>query len=129
MRFTFFKFFLIPAVAAAAALATHTANAAETTLNVPFSFSAMGKAFPAGSYTVEEDMNQDFVTLRLRDGSKSVCSVVGPGDPDENDHHVRLRFNVSGDDYVLDRIQYGSKVTSHMNKSYKHSRERIVTGE
>jgi hypothetical protein len=128
MRSTFFKLFLVPAVAAAAALVTPTANA-EATLNVPFSFSAMGKAFPAGSYTVEEDLNENFVTLRLRDGSKAVCTVLGPGDTDRSDRHVLLRFSVSGDDHVLDRIQYGSKVTSHMNKSYRHSQERIIAGQ
>jgi hypothetical protein len=126
MRSTFFKLLLIPAVAAAAALITQTANA--ETVNVPFSFSAMGKAFPAGSYTVEKGLNSEFVTLRQNNGTKSMVSVLGPGDPDSSDQHVRLRFNITGDDYVLDRIQYHAKVTSHMNRSYRHSQERVVTG-
>jgi hypothetical protein len=126
MRSTFFKLFLVPAVAAAAALVTHTASA--ETVNVPFSFSAMGKAFPAGSYTVEKSVNEDFVTLRQNNGTKCMVSILGPGDPDGSDQHVLLRFNITGDDYVLDRIQYHAKVTSHMNKHHQQSQERVVSG-
>lgn len=127
MRSTLLKWFLVPAVAAAAAFASQTASAER--VNVPFSFSAMGKDFPAGSYIVQQDMNGNFVTLETVDCTKRLVRVLGPGAPDPADAHVVLRFNITGEDYVLDSIQIRSKVTSHMTKTRSKDRERIVTGE
>jgi hypothetical protein len=125
MRSTLLKWFLVPAVAAAAALASHTASA--ETVNVPFSFSAMGKAFPAGSYVVEEDLNRAFVTLSQKDGSNSLIRVLGPGISDDNASHVVLRFSITGDSYVLDSIQYRAQITPHMTKRHHKDQERVIT--
>ena len=46
---------LASAVVATAAFATTSAMA--TTLNVPFSFTVNGKQCPAGTYTVEHEIN------------------------------------------------------------------------
>lgn len=109
MRSTISKLFLVPVIAAAAALATHTAKA--ETLNIPFSFSAMGKTFPAGDYKVQKDLNSNFVTLKQIDGSFSVTRILGPGVADRHDHHVVLRFDASGNKYALETIQFGSSIT------------------
>jgi hypothetical protein len=127
MRSTLLKWFLVPAIAAAAALASQPANAER--VNVPFSFSAMGKTFPAGTYDVHEDLNGCFVTLRQEDGTKSLTSVLGPGVTNPDYSHVVLRFNVTGEDHVLDSIQLHSKITSHMAKHRHADQERVITGE
>jgi hypothetical protein len=127
MRSTLLKLFLVPAIAAAAAFASQTANAER--VNVPFSFSAMGKTFPAGTYDVHEDLNGCFVTLRQEDGTKSLTSVLGPGVSNPDDSRVVLRFNVTGEDHVLDSIQLHAKITSHMTKHRHTDQERIITGE
>jgi hypothetical protein len=126
MRSTLLKWFLVPAVAAVAMLASQTASAER--VNVPFSFSAMGKAFPAGSYIVEQDPNGNFVTLETLDCSKTLVHVIGPGGPDSAALKVVLRFNVNGEDYQLDTIQIRSKITTHMTKNHSKDRERVVTG-
>jgi hypothetical protein len=126
MRSTLLKWFLVPAIAAAAALPSKPANAER--VNVPFSFSAMGKSFPAGTYDVHEDLNGCFVTLQQQDGKKVLVSVLGPGVSNQDDSHVVLRFNVSGEDHVLDSIQLHAKITSHLAKHRHTDQERIITG-
>jgi hypothetical protein len=111
MRSNLFKLFLVPAFAAAAALVSPHAKA--ETLNVPFNFSVMGKTFPAGQYKVEKDLNANFVTLKLVDGSRSITRILGPGSP-ESDHHIVLRFDTAGDRYSLETIQFGSSITPNM---------------
>jgi hypothetical protein len=127
MRSTLLKWFLVPAVAAAAALASPSANAER--VNVPFSFSAMGKTFPAGTYVVLQGLNGAFVTLETQDCTKSLTRILGPGAPDPGDAHVLLRFDVTGEEYVLDSIQVHSKITSHMAKRHPKDREHVITGE
>jgi hypothetical protein len=122
------KWFLVPAVAAIAALASQTANAER--VNVPFNFSAMGKAFPAGTYEVEQGINGGFVTLRQYDGTQALVSVLEPGVNDPADSRVVLRFDVDGENYVLDTIQLHAKITTHMTKKHHHKdQERVITGE
>ena len=131
MRSTLYKFFLVPALTAAAALIAPSAKAA--TVNVPFNFVAQGHSFPAGSYSVQRDLNSNFVTLSAKDGAyKSITSVLGPGAPDNRDARIILRFMPDGNNYTLDTIQFGAKITSHMPQS-KHTRESaprvVVVGE
>jgi hypothetical protein len=121
MRSTLYKFFLVPALAAAATMFTHTAQA--ETVNVPFSFTAMGQTFPAGAYSVEEDVNTNFVTLRLKSSNKSIISVLGPGDTGHGDNRVVLRFSMAGDDHVLNSIQFGVKSTARLPELDRRSHE------
>ena len=128
MRSTMLKWFLVPAVAAIAALASQTANAER--VNVPFSFSANGQAFPAGTSEVEQGLNAGFVTLRQQAGTKTLIRVLEPGVNDPKDSRVVLRFDVDGENYVLDTIQIHAKITTHMTKSHHpKDQERVVTGE
>jgi len=110
-----FKFVLAPAVLAAAALATTSASAA-TTVKVPFSFTAGDKICPAGEYTVIHDDTTSFVTLKRRGSSDTFTYVVGPGVPYPNARKVALTFDDLGNTHVLRTIQYGSVVTSRLDK-------------
>jgi hypothetical protein len=130
MRSTLCKFFLVPAIAAAAALVSHSTQA--QTVDVPFTFTALGQNFPAGTYVVQENRDESYVTLRLKNGGKSICRVVGPGDPDNADRRVVLRFREEGDAYTLDTIQFGPMITSHLAPGNRHNRElaaRLVVGQ
>jgi hypothetical protein len=118
MRITFGKLVLAPAILAAAALAA-TAASAET-LKVPFSFTAAGKVWPAGEYTVLKDSRGGQVTMRSKDSLHSITFLIGPGEPDPNDRHVTLRFDENGDYHALRDIQYGSKITSRLDKNNRN---------
>jgi hypothetical protein len=129
MRSTMMKLFLVPAIAAAAALASHPAQA--ETVKVPFAFSAVGHDFPAGSYSVEANINTNIVTLHLENSNKSFVWVLGPGDPEPDDQRVMLRFTNGAGTHVLDSIQFGNKITSRLSQYDPHSRDasRPVNGQ
>jgi hypothetical protein len=97
-------------------MTTHTAKA-ETTLKVPFSFTVAGKTMPAGLYTVGQDTYHNMVVLKSQDASKNFSAVLVPGDPAPNDVHVALKFDTSGDTHVLKSIQYGSRVTTRLDRA------------
>jgi hypothetical protein len=118
MRINFGKLVLAPAILAAAALAA-TAASAET-LKVPFSFTAAGKVWPAGEYTVLKDSRGGQVTMRNKETMRSITFLVGPGEPDPTDRHVTLRFDENGDYHALRDIQYGSKITSRLDKNNRN---------
>lgn len=118
-----FKFVLAPAVLAAVALAAHSATA-ETTVKIPFNFTASGKICPAGFYTVQKDSLGNFVTLMRKGSSDIFTYVVGPGAPDLADTKVALKFDRMGNDHVLQSIQYGSVVTSRLDKKSLRDAER-----
>jgi hypothetical protein len=122
MRSTLCKFFLVPAIAAAVALVNHPAQA--QSVKVPFTFTALGQNFPAGTYSIQKNLDANFVTLRLKDSSKGITRVLGPGDPDNTDSRVVLRFRTDGDDHVLDTIQFGSKITARLPEMNGRDRER-----
>ncbi|HEY3705884.1 MAG TPA: hypothetical protein VGL22_12520 [Terracidiphilus sp.] len=125
MRSTLSKLLLVPAIAAAAALLSQTAKA--ETLQVPFSFSVMGKTFPAGEYKVATDQNANFVTLELTDGSRSITRILGPGSPEPRDHRVVLRFETTGSNYSLESIQFGGSITPNLIK-HSHRTEEASRG-
>jgi len=114
MRFTAFKSIMAAVVVTTAALSAHIAKA-ETTLNVPFSFTVAGQAMPAGVYTLKQDTFHNVVVLRNQDASKSFTYTLRPGDPTDNEVHVSLKFETSGDNHILRGIQFGSKVTSRLD--------------
>jgi hypothetical protein len=128
---------MAPAIMAAAALATNSAMA-ETILKVPFSFTVDGKNCPAGLYSVQlESIHGNLVTLKSKDVPQSFTWVVGPGDPAPGDTAVVLRFNELGETHALRSVQYGSQITSRLDKKpnkAEHAKTeqiktRIVSGE
>lgn len=130
MRINLRNTILAPAVLAVATFAAVSAHA-EATLKVPFSFKAAGKICPAGEYVVSKDVNNTKVTLRSKDAARSFSWVVGPGDPAPNATKVTLRFDANGSDRELRTVQYGSVITSRLDKS-KHSEHlpvETITGQ
>jgi hypothetical protein len=116
MRSILGRLILAPVVMAAAALASNTAMA-ETTLKVPFSFTAAGKVWPAGNYVVQKDLNRNYVILASLDGTKSFKALMGPGDPDPMSSSVVLKFDTVGVTHALRTIQYGPQVTSRLDRN------------
>ena len=124
MKSIVFRFVLAPAVLAAAALTANSAMA-ETTLKVPFDFTAAGKVCPAGYYTVHKDA--DFVTLHRQGSSESFTFVIGPGSTDPFDTKVALKFDEIGKTHVLQSIQYGPVITARLDKKSLIDAEREST--
>jgi hypothetical protein len=115
MRFILHKLVLVPAMMAAAALATTSANA-ETTVKVPFSFTVAGKICPSGRYAVRQDVTDSFVTLVSKGSSQSFIWVLGPGTPSPTDKLVVLKFDQSGQTHALRSIQVGSLITGRLDR-------------
>lgn len=131
MRITFNKFFLAPIVLAAAAL-TATSAMAEARVNVPFNFTVGGKAFPAGAYTVIQDMTHNSVILWSNKAPLSFTSLIGAGDPAPTDSKVILKFDNFGDRFALQSIQYHSLITPRLDKHEKateHTPVRMIEGQ
>ena len=126
MQSIFSRFVLAPAALAAFALAANAAMA-ETTLKVPFDFTAGGKACPAGYYTVNHDDTGSFVTLAHKGSSEVFTYVVGPGSADPTDSKVSLKFDKLGESHVLQSIQYGALMTSRLDKKSLRDSEREST--
>lgn len=129
MQFKLRNFVL--AAAAVAAIAT-TGAMAETTLKVPFSFTAAGKTCPAGTYIVERSTVGTIVTLKSMDAPRTFSWMVTPGDPQPTDRRVILNFDQVGQDHVLHSVQYGPMVTSTLDKNLDRLERRpmrIVGGQ
>ncbi|HTJ29676.1 MAG TPA: hypothetical protein VL346_04220 [Acidobacteriaceae bacterium] len=120
MRISIRSIILAPAVLAVASFAAISAHA-EATLKVPFSFTAAGKQCPAGNYVVSRDARSSLVTLRSKDAARSFTWVAGPGDPAPSATAVTLRFNEKGSEHELRSVQYGSSITSRLDKHTKHN--------
>jgi hypothetical protein len=114
MRITAFKSILAAVVVTTGTLSGHLAKA-ETTLNVPFSFTVSGQTMPAGAYTVKEDTFHNVIVLRNQDSSKSFTYALRPGDATANQVHVALKFESSGESHTLRGIQFGTKMTSRLD--------------
>ena len=131
MRSILHKIVLAPVVMAAAALATNSAMA-EARVNVPFKFNVAGKECPAGPYMVIEDTTHNRVTLWSRDAPLSFTWLIGAGDPAPGDNKVILRFDATGENYVLRTVQYHSLITPRLDKHVKgseHMPVRMIEGQ
>jgi hypothetical protein len=107
-----------PILASALMAATFAASSAmaETTLKVPFSFTAAGKNLPAGLYSVKKDSTGNFVTLTSKDSLQSYTWVLGPGAPDPTDKSIVLKFDDLGQTHALRSIQFKSMTTAQLDK-------------
>jgi hypothetical protein len=114
MRFTAFKSILAAVVVTTGTLSAHMAKA-ETTINVPFSFTVSGQTMPAGVYTVKEDTFHNVVVLRNQNASKSFTYTLRPDNADAGKTRVSLKFESSGEKQILRGIQFGSKMTSRLD--------------
>jgi hypothetical protein len=125
MRTIFRSLVLAPVVMAAVALATTTAKAAST-LNVPFSFTAAGKSCPAGLYTVEKDTFRGVVIFKSKEAPRSFTWLLRPGDATLTGSKVVLKFDPQGETHALQSIQYGTLITSRLDKKSKQNEHRPV---
>ena len=116
MRTILYRSILSSAVIAVAALATNSAKA-ETTLNVPFSFTFAGKTCPAGHYSVRHDSTGNFVFLRNEDSSLTYTAILASGAPGPNKDKIAMRFDSFGDTHALRSIQLGSVITPRLDKT------------
>ena len=121
---------LAPAMIAAAALATNSALA-ESTVNVPFSFTVAGKHCPAGQYLVQPDPIHNFVTLRGKYAPVGFNWILGPGDGAPGSSTLTLRFDQQDQRYALESVHFGSLTTRRLDKGShsEHNAVRIVQGQ
>jgi hypothetical protein len=99
------RLFLIPTLAATAAISGGVAHAAET-VNVPFAFTAQGHNFPGGCYSVEQNPGKHLVTLHQIKGTALLNWTVEPGATTDGDH-ILLNFGRSADgSHVLRSIKF-----------------------
>jgi len=114
MRLTFKS--LVITSAAFCATAAFAANHAR--VEVPFSFTAKGVSYPAGTYDVTMDSNTNFVTLSSETSpSKHITWGVGPAEKAQAPAVVR--FDQSGSDYSLKNVQFGQRVTPTLDRDSK----------
>ncbi|AXC13086.1 hypothetical protein ACPOL_3807 [Acidisarcina polymorpha] len=87
-------------------------------MDVPFSFTAKGQSFPAGTYDVVLDAGNSFVTLANKaDQSKHLTWTVGPAEPAAT--AALVKFDTTGTDYALKSIQLGTRVTPNLDRNNK----------
>jgi hypothetical protein len=100
---------------ATALFSTSAAMAADlVTVNVPFTFTAMGQSFPAGHYDIAVHGNNSLVTLSSRaDATKRLTWVVRPVDARKAPGVVT--FDELGNSYSLKNIQVGSRITPNLD--------------
>jgi len=107
---------LVAPTIAVCATAAFAANVAR--VEVPFSFTAQGQSYPAGSYEVTTDMNHNFITLANEaDTSKHLTWMVGPAD--EGKAPTVVTFDQAGNSYHLKTIQLGDKITPNLDTKSK----------
>lgn len=100
------------------ATAAFAANQAR--VDVPFNFTAEGHSYPAGSYDVALDANQNVVTMASKtDATKQISWTVGPAEA-ANTPAV-IKFDQVGADYALKTIQVGDHVTPVLDKNVQQS--------
>ena len=116
------KFVLAPAVLAAAVLTASSAKA-ETTVNIPFNFTADGHVCPAGRYILQHDSNSSFLTLSRKGSADTFTWIVGPADS-TSERKISLKFDELGKTHVLQSVQYGTLITSRLDKKTLRDAER-----
>jgi len=114
MRFTLKS--LVLTSAAFCATAAFAANHAR--VEVPFSFTAKGQSYPAGSYDITMDSSNNLVTLSSETTpSKQITWAVGPAEKAQAPAVVR--FDQAGSDYSLKNVQFGQYATPNLNHNAK----------
>jgi hypothetical protein len=127
MRSIFGKLVLAPAILAAAALASNTAMA-ENNVKVPFSFTAAGKVWPAGDYSIQRDSAGSSVTLKSKVSSQAFTFLVGPGEPSPTEKKITLNFDALNGTHALRTVQYGPEISGQLDRQPKHSTSMATSG-
>jgi hypothetical protein len=112
MRLTFKS--LVLTSAAFCATAAFAANHAR--VDVPFSFTAKGQSYPAGSYDITMSSTNNLVTLSSEaTPAKQITWSVGPAEKAQAPAVVR--FDQAGGDYTLKNVQFGQYATPTLNRN------------
>jgi|SRR6185503_1176941 hypothetical protein len=127
MRSILRKVILASAFGAAVALTGNSAMAASR-VDVPFNFKIAGATLPAGPYQIVHEPTSPFVTLRSVDSTASYTWLLNPG-PSETSTRVALRFDDTNGTHILQSVQYGSKITSRLDKMKSIDLERESRGQ
>jgi hypothetical protein len=99
--------------AALCATAAFAANQAR--VDVPFSFTAKGQSYPAGTYDLDMNANRTIVTMASKvDLGKQIQWYVHPTEPAATPAVVT--FDQAGTDHALKTIQLGDKVTPNLDR-------------
>jgi hypothetical protein len=117
-------------VLAAVTISATAAFASETiAVNVPFSFDAHGKAFPAGRYQVEYDSTMNFLRLLSKtDTKKSLMRLALPADYTPGMTRLALQFDDEADGTrALHSIRLASWETPVLDKRERHAAQREVS--
>ena len=117
------RFLLFALVATAAATLAAKPASADTSVKVPFSFTADGKRCPAGTYQVKVDPSSNSVTLVGRKSSNIFSWVVMPRTGEGNPQKVVLQFDREGSDHALRSIQYGRQATPRLDTHERQTDE------
>ena len=105
-------------LSSAALCATAAIAANQARVDVPFSFTAKGQSYPAGSYAVTLDANHNFVTMTNNtDAAKHITWYVSPADPAQAP--ALVTFDQLGTDHTLRTIQLGEHVTPNLDTPTK----------
>jgi hypothetical protein len=110
MRISLSSLVLASAFCASTALAATHAR-----VDVPFSFTAKGQTYPAGSYDVVLDGSRSFVTLASRvELGKQILWIVNPAEPAFMPAVVK--FDQVGTEHALRSIQLDDKITPNLDR-------------
>jgi hypothetical protein len=90
-------------------------------VKVPFSFTAEGKAWPAGTYIVTMSSLGNFLTLRGTHSTKCFTVHLNPGNARPTDTGVTLKFDDVDGMHVLKSVQYGSMVATNLGHEKRHA--------
>ncbi len=105
-------------LSSAALCATAAFAATQARVDVPFSFTAKGQSYPAGSYEVMLDSTHNVVTLASQtDATKHISWGVEPADAAKTP--AVIKFDQVGTDHALNSIQVGNKVTPNLDTPSK----------
>jgi hypothetical protein len=133
MRNMLRNLFLTPVVMAATALITIPAMAQSAKVaQVPFNFVVNGHMWPAGSYVITRNMDDNVVQVVSRNQAFRSMWVLAPGSPSPMDARVLLSFDVHGAMHTLHSVQYGSLITSSLDRrrlSLREGSDLIVPGQ
>ena len=115
---------LAPAIMAVAALATVPAVAETATVKVPFNFTIAGQNLPAGNYSVERDLHNNFVKLQSQ---QTPQTFVWPGTASAQERKAAsLIFDHEGQQYILRSVQSGTVVTPRLDRKKASESERTT---
>ncbi len=99
----------------------------QTRVDIPFSFSAMGKAFPPGSYDISIDENLRVVSLTNKDiPADFILRLTTPADSVDIRTPTVLTFRIDGSSHSLETIRIGRRSASLLSTSLKRTTEPSI---